>query len=151
MLSAPSAPLAKTFSTITAAALIAGNLVVAGILGLPINTGLAGLWPSLLAMVAGGAMIFLTASILGQQALATLAFAIPLIILTCINLSLIQRLNTVLVLVLTGTFALLVIMGAGMWNRNGWVTWIGLFYQQLCRSSPPPSTSTTSFPRSAPT
>lgn len=185
MHSTPSASLTKTFATIAAAALIAGNLVGAGILGLPINTGLAGLWPSLLAMVAGGAMMFLTASILGQQAaqsrsetfdypslyeaflgrigkwaaiaanmiilyglltayftggakivaslvglesqqaLVTLAFAIPLIILTCINLSLIQRLNTVLVLVLTGTFTLLVIMGAGHVepHRMGYMDW----------------------------
>ncbi|PTN31376.1 tryptophan/tyrosine permease [Desulfonatronum sp. SC1] len=160
-------------ATIAAAALIAGNLVGAGILGLPINTGLAGLWPSLLAMVAGGAMMFLTAQILGdqaarsrsetfdypslyetflgstgkwaaiaanmiilyglltayftggakivasllgmeaQQTLVTLLFAVPLITLTCINLSLIQRLNTMLVLILAGTFALLVFMGGG--------------------------------------
>lgn len=169
----PSVSLIKTSATVGAAALIAGNLVGAGILGLPINTGLAGLWPSVLAMVAGGAMMFLTASILGEQAaqsrsetfdypslyeaflgrigkwaaiaanmiilyglltayftggakivaslvglgdhqaLVTLAFAVPLIILTCINLSLIQRLNTVLVLALAGTFAILVLMGAG--------------------------------------
>lgn len=51
-----------------AAALIAGNLVGAGILGLPINTGLAGLVPSLFAMMAGAALMYLTAVILGEQA-----------------------------------------------------------------------------------
>ena len=166
-------------ATIAAAALIAGNLVGAGILGLPINTGLAGLWPSLLAMVAGGAMMFLTAQILGdqaaksrsetfdypslyetflgstgkwaaivanmiilyglltayftggakivasllgmeaQQTLVTLLFAVPLITLTCINLSLIQRLNTMLVLILAGTFVLLVFMGGGHIDASG--------------------------------
>ncbi|GAB6060470.1 aromatic amino acid transport family protein [Desulfonatronum parangueonense] len=159
--------------TVAAAALIAGNLVGAGILGLPINTGLAGLGPSLLAMTAGGAMMYLTAVILGdqaarsrsetfdypslyesvlgkvgkwaaiaanmvilyglltayftggakivagllgmedQQAIVTLLFAAPLILLTCINLSLIQRLNTMLVVILAGTFLLLVFMGGG--------------------------------------
>jgi len=159
--------------TVAAAALVAGNLVGAGILGLPINTGLAGLWPSLLAMLAGGAMMYLTAVILGEQAansrsetfdypslyeaflgrvgkwaaiganmiilyglltayftggakivasllgmeaqqtLITLLFAAPLIALTCVNLSLIQRLNTLLVVALASVFALLVFMGAG--------------------------------------
>lgn len=158
---------------IACSALIAGNLVGAGILGLPINTGLAGLGPSLLAMIAGGSMMFLTATILGEQAakgrnktfdypslyetflgrfgkwvailanmiilyglltayftggakivasmagledqaiLVTLLFAIPLIVLTCINLSIIQRLNTFLVIFLAGTFALLVALSAG--------------------------------------
>jgi len=46
---------------IATAALIAGNLIGAGILGLPINTGLAGLLPSMAAMAAGGAMMYLTA------------------------------------------------------------------------------------------
>ncbi len=159
--------------TIAASALIAGNLVGAGILGLPINTGLAGLWPSLLAMAAGGALMYLTAVILGgevaksrsetfdypslygtylgrlgkwagiianmiilyglltayftggakifadltglehRQILATLLFGLPLVVLTCINLSLIQRLNTLLVLFLAGTFTLLVLLGSG--------------------------------------
>jgi len=163
----------KISATIAAAALIAGNLVGAGILGLPINTGLAGLGPSLLAMLAGAAMMYLTAVILGdqaaksrsdtfdypslyeaflgrigkwaaiaanmiilyglltayftggakivasllgmetQQTIVTLLFAAPLIVLTCINVSLIQRLNTFLVLFLAGTFTLLVLMGAG--------------------------------------
>ncbi len=167
-------PSRSTFGmTVTAAALIAGNLVGAGILGLPINTGLAGLGPSLLAMTAGGAMMYLTAVILGdqaarsrsetfdypslyetvlgsvgkwaaiganmiilyglltayftggakivaslvgledQQTIVTLFFAVPLIFLTCINLSLIQRLNTMLVLILAGTFVFLVFLGGG--------------------------------------
>lgn len=59
---------ASATATLAVAALIAGNLVGAGILGLPINTGLAGLGPSLLAMVAGAALMFLTAVILGDQA-----------------------------------------------------------------------------------
>ncbi len=163
----------RSAATIAAAALIAGNLVGAGILGLPINTGLAGLWPSILAMVCGAALMYLTAVILGdqaaksrsetfdypslyetflgpvgkwaaiaanmiilyglltayftggakivaslvgmedQQTLITLLFAAPLIVLTCINLSLIQRLNTLLVLILAGSFTALVTMGVG--------------------------------------
>lgn len=160
-------------TSLAAAALIAGNLVGAGILGLPINTGLAGMLPSLLALIAGGALMYLSALILGdqavrsrsetfdypslyeaflgrvgkwaaiganmiilyglltayftggarivasligvsqQQSLITLGFAAPLIILTCINLSLIQRLNTLLVVTLAGTFAFMVFLGAG--------------------------------------
>lgn len=163
----------RSAATIAAAALIAGNLVGAGILGLPINTGLAGLWPSVLAMLCGAALMYLTAVILGdqaaqsrsetfdypslyerflgpvgkwaaiaanmiilyglltayftggakivaslagledQQTLVTLLFAAPLIVLTCINLSLIQRLNTLLVLILAGSFTVLVVMGVG--------------------------------------
>ncbi len=53
---------------IAATALVTGNLVGAGILGLPINTGLAGMLPSLLAIVAGGALMYLTAIILGGEA-----------------------------------------------------------------------------------
>ena len=40
---------------LTTACMITGNLIGAGILGLPINTGLAGFIPSLIAMIAGGA------------------------------------------------------------------------------------------------
>lgn len=170
---------------IAAAALIAGNLVGAGILGLPINTGLAGLWPSLLAMLAGGALMYLTAIILGDQAinsrretfdypslyeaflgktgkwiaiaanmiilyglltayftggskivaslggwesqptLVLLLFSIPLIVLTCINLSFIEKLNTLLVLLMIGSFAVLVFMGAGQIqvSRMGYMDW----------------------------
>lgn len=160
-------------ATVGAAGLVAGNLVGAGILGLPINTGLSGLWPSLLAMVAGGAMMYLTAIILGdqtalsrsetfdypslyqaylgrvgkwaaivanmiilyglltayfaggskilaslaglqdQQELALLCMAAPLILLTCINLSLIQRINTLLVILLAAAFTMLILMSAG--------------------------------------
>lgn len=178
MESVRSSTASETSLTIAAAALIAGNLVGAGILGLPINTGLAGLGPSLLAMIAGGAMMYLTALILGGQAaqsrsetfdypslyeavlgrvgkwaaiaanmiilyglltayfsggskivasllgidgrhtIVTLLFGLSLVVLTCIKLTLIQRLNTVLVLVLAGTFAALVFMGAGHAKPN---------------------------------
>lgn len=170
---------------IAAAALIAGNLVGAGILGLPINTGLAGLLPSLLAMLAGGALMYLTAIILGDQAinsrsetfdypslyeaflgkigkwiaitanmiilyglltayftggskiiaslggwesqptLVMLLFSIPLIVLTCVNLSFIEKLNTLLVLLMIGSFAVLVFMGGGQIqvSRMGYIDW----------------------------
>ena len=173
---------------IACSALIAGNLVGAGILGLPINTGLAGLGPSMLAMIAGGAMMFLTAVILGEQSakgrnetfdypslyetflgrfgkwaaiianmiilyglltayftggakivaslagiegqatLVTLFFAMPLIVLTCINLSIIQRLNTFLVIFLAGTFILLVALSSGHveLSRANYSDWVFL-------------------------
>ena len=158
---------------IAAAALIAGNLIGAGILGLPINTGLAGLLPSMAAMLAGGAMMYLTAIILGGEAarsrnetfdypslygaylgrfgkwiaiaanmiilyglltayftggekivasligwesrplLLMLLFSAPLIVLACINLSFLQRINTLLMLLLVLAFAVLVFMGSG--------------------------------------
>lgn len=181
----PTGTKTRSSATIAAAALIAGNLVGAGILGLPINTGLAGLWPSLLAMVCGAALMYLTAVILGdqaaqsrsetfdypslyetflgpvgkwaaiaanmiilyglltayftggakivaslvgmedQQTLITLMFAATLIVLTCINLSLIQRLNTLLVLILAGSFAALVGMGVGhiQPQRMNYIDW----------------------------
>lgn len=53
----------------TTACMITGNLIGAGILGLPINTGLAGFIPSLIAMVAGGGMMCFTAFVLGNQVL----------------------------------------------------------------------------------
>jgi len=150
---------------LAAAALIAGNLVGAGILGLPINTGLAGFWPSMLAMLAGGGLMYLTAIILGDEAaksrsetfdypslyhrvlgkagqwiailanlvilyglltayfaggakiiasligwessetLVLVVFAILLIGLSCINLSLIERFNSLLMLLMIGSFA----------------------------------------------
>lgn len=49
------------------ACMITGNLIGAGILGLPINTGLAGFIPSLIAMIAGGGMMYFTALILADQ------------------------------------------------------------------------------------
>jgi tyrosine-specific transport protein len=56
---------------ITVALLIVGNLIGAGILALPVQTGLSGLIPSLLAMVVvGGAMLY-TAVILGREAADT--------------------------------------------------------------------------------
>ena len=54
---------------VAATALIAGNLVGAGILGLPINTGLAGMVPALGALLAGGLLMGLTALILGDEVL----------------------------------------------------------------------------------
>ena len=158
---------------LAAAALIAGNLVGAGILGLPINTGLAGFWPSMLAMLAGGGLMYLTAIILGDEAaksrsetfdypslyhrvlgkagqwiailanlvilyglltayfaggakiiasligwessetLVLVVFAILLIGLSCINLSLIERFNSLLMLLMIGSFAYLVFVGTG--------------------------------------
>ena len=156
------------------ACLISGNLVGAGILGLPINTGLAGMIPSLIAMIAGGGMMFLTAIILGDQAkksegkeafdypslyekflgkvgkwIAVLAnmlilyglltayftggakilttlfkfegsgsivffgFAAFLIIITCINLTFLQKLNTLFIVCLATAFIVLVVMGVG--------------------------------------
>lgn len=151
--------------------LIGGNLVGAGILGLPINTGLAGFIPSLLAMVCGGAMMYLTAMILGDKAAVTrsdtfdypslyervlgkagkwlavlanmiilyglltayftggakivanllhaaghenlvlLGFAAFLIFITCINLSILQKLNVLFMLFLVLSFAVMVVMG----------------------------------------
>lgn len=162
-----------TATIIATAALIAGNLIGAGILGLPINTGLAGLLPSMAAMLAGGAMMYLTAIILGDEAarsrnatfdypslyetylgrfgkwiaiaanmiilyglltayftggekivasligwesrplLLMLLFSAPLIVLSCINLSFLQRINTLLMLLLVLSFAVLVLMGSG--------------------------------------
>ena len=54
---------------LTTACMITGNLIGAGILGLPINTGLAGLIPSLVAMICGGGMMYFTALLLGNQVL----------------------------------------------------------------------------------
>lgn len=155
------------------ACMITGNLIGAGILGLPINTGLAGFFPSLIAMVAGGAMMFFTALILGNQvqlnreqasfdypslyqkyfgnigkwvAVAAnivilyglltayftggakvlssmvgindenlplfLCFAGFLIVITCINLKFIQKLNTVFIIFLGAAFAILTFIGS---------------------------------------
>jgi len=50
--------------------LITGNLIGAGILGLPVITGLAGLIPTLVAMLIVGGAMFYTAVILGDEATA---------------------------------------------------------------------------------
>lgn len=164
---------ASTTSIIAVAGLITGNLIGAGILGLPINTGLAGLGPSILAMAAGGALMFLSAIILGDravrsrsesfdypsmyeailgktgkwvavaanliilyglltayltggakiianfvggaasQSLIMLLLSVPLVALTCINLSFLQKLNTLFILVLVSAFAILLGQGIG--------------------------------------
>jgi len=173
---------------IATAALIAGNLIGAGILGLPINTGLAGLLPSMAAMAAGGAMMYLTAIILGGEAarsrnetfdypslyetylgrfgkwiaiaanmiilyglltayftggekiiasligweskplLLMLLFAAPLIVLSCIDLSFLQRINTLLMLLLVFSFGVLAFMGAGhlQTQRLSYTDWLFL-------------------------
>lgn len=53
---------------ITVAFLITGNLVGAGILGLPVNTGIDGFFPSLAGMLLFGGAMFFTAVILGREA-----------------------------------------------------------------------------------
>lgn len=53
--------------------LVLGNLIGAGILALPINTGLAGLWPALAGMALLGGAMFWTAVILGREAVAARA------------------------------------------------------------------------------
>jgi len=50
--------------------LIVGNMIGAGILALPINTGLAGLLPSLLIMLVLGAGMFFSAAVLSGEAIA---------------------------------------------------------------------------------
>jgi len=50
--------------------LITGNLIGAGILGLPVITGLAGLIPALVAMLVVGGAMFYTAVVLGDEATA---------------------------------------------------------------------------------
>ncbi|MFA5286755.1 MAG: aromatic amino acid transport family protein [Candidatus Omnitrophota bacterium] len=50
---------------------ITGNLIGAGILGLPIKTGMAGLLPSLVGVFAVSCAMFLTALILGNEAVKT--------------------------------------------------------------------------------
>ncbi|MDD3296942.1 MAG: aromatic amino acid transport family protein, partial [Candidatus Omnitrophica bacterium] len=50
--------------------LVTGNLIGAGILALPIQTGLAGFLPSLLGMVAVALAMFSTAIILSEEAIA---------------------------------------------------------------------------------
>jgi tyrosine-specific transport protein len=55
--------------TFTVSLLVAGNLVGAGILALPINTGLAGLAPSLLCMLLVGIVMMFSASVLSKEAI----------------------------------------------------------------------------------
>ena len=50
--------------------LITGNLIGAGILGLPVITGLAGFIPSMIGMIVVGGAMFYTAVILGDEATA---------------------------------------------------------------------------------
>lgn len=56
---------------ITVALLITGNLVGAGILGLPVNTGIDGLVPSLVAMLIFGSAMFYSAIVLSKEAVET--------------------------------------------------------------------------------
>jgi len=57
------------FHIVTIAFLITGNLIGAGILALPINTGLSGLIPSLLSMIVIGTAMFFSAVVLSHQAI----------------------------------------------------------------------------------
>lgn len=58
------------FAILATAGLVTGNLIGAGILALPINLGLAGMWPSLVAMVFYGGLMFFSAMILAREASA---------------------------------------------------------------------------------
>ncbi len=158
---------------VSSVALIVGNLIGAGILGLPINTGLAGMWPSMLAMLAGGAIMCLTAVILGDHAaasrtetfdypsfyrvylgnigkwiaiaanlvilyglltayftggatildnlagdrvsqkMALLILAGPLILVTCLNIGFLQKLNVYFILTLICAFGVMIAIGLG--------------------------------------
>ncbi|MDO9529032.1 MAG: aromatic amino acid transport family protein [Syntrophales bacterium] len=57
-----------TVLILTVAFLITGNLIGAGILALPINTGLSGFIPSLVGMTIIGSAMFFTAIVLGNEA-----------------------------------------------------------------------------------
>jgi tyrosine-specific transport protein len=60
------------FSTVLAVCfLVVGNLIGAGILALPINTGLSGLLPSLLGMLLLGGVMYFTAVVLAGEAAAS--------------------------------------------------------------------------------
>jgi len=61
----------STVFIISISCLIAGNLIGAGILALPINTGLAGLIPSLFVMIVFGGAMFFSAVVLGKEAVET--------------------------------------------------------------------------------
>ncbi|MGE4401689.1 MAG: aromatic amino acid transport family protein [Desulfobulbus sp.] len=171
---------------LTTACMITGNLIGAGILGLPINTGLAGLIPSLVAMLAGGGMMYFSALVLGDQVflnkeqstfdfpslyqkyfgnigkwIAIVAnviilyglltayftggakvlgslvgtgegnmplfflFAGVLIVITCINLQFIQKLNIFFILFLAAAFAVLAVIGGShiVPARLGYYDW----------------------------
>jgi tyrosine-specific transport protein len=172
------------FSLFAVMALVTGNLIGAGILALPVSMGLAGMTPSLLAMVVYGGMMFFTAIILAREAtekqdvnfdypslyqrylgkigkyIATAAnmlilyglltayitggskiignilnmpdslilmliFAAILIILTSLDLSIIQKYNVALIIILGLSFISLVVMGEehaslSHLKRNDW-------------------------------
>lgn len=60
------------FSTVLAVCfLVVGNLIGAGILALPINTGLSGLVPSLVGMLLLGGVMYFTAVVLADEAAAS--------------------------------------------------------------------------------
>ena len=56
---------------LTISLLIVGNLIGVGILALPINTGLAGLMPTILGMLVLGGAMFFSALILSEEAVAS--------------------------------------------------------------------------------
>ena len=58
--------------------LIVGNVIGAGILGLPIKTGLAGFVPSLVGMIIVGGFLFFTATVLGEEMLRVRKRSLPL-------------------------------------------------------------------------
>ncbi|MBM3244606.1 MAG: hypothetical protein FJZ15_02285 [Candidatus Omnitrophica bacterium] len=55
-------------SLISVSLLVVGNLIGAGILALPVNTGLAGFMPSLINMFVFGAAMFYSAVVLAKEA-----------------------------------------------------------------------------------
>jgi len=61
----------KTLVFLTVMFLIVGNLIGAGILALPVNTGLAGMLPSLLGMALFGTAMFFSALVLGREAITS--------------------------------------------------------------------------------
>lgn len=61
----------SAFLTISVAIVITGNLIGAGILALPVNTGLAGLVPSLIGMVVCGGLMYLSATVLSEEVAAS--------------------------------------------------------------------------------
>ncbi|MCF7792000.1 MAG: hypothetical protein K9L78_04095 [Victivallales bacterium] len=61
----------KSFLIFTIALLVSGNLIGAGILGIPISAGLDGLFPSLIGMVIYGSAMFFTAYVIGKEVCET--------------------------------------------------------------------------------
>lgn len=59
---------ASFFLVVTIALLITGNLIGAGIMGLPINTGIEGFIPALIVMLVFGGAMFFSAVVLGKEA-----------------------------------------------------------------------------------